>query len=155
MYIEAAGIAAAVGHYRQCLPDSDFPPKGTPPHYQDTGETVISNLVTWSISRGLAGVKALFNGVDDLDCEEAGILHKRDSPAIKACMLNSAGATVSIPEVPYTVEALGVGTDATGTQTPVRFRPNQCCMEVLEKLWEHKAGSTPQEMFMTQCLLSR
>ncbi len=132
MCIVAAGIAAAVGHYRQCLPDSDSPPKGTPPHYQDTGETVISDLVTWSLSRGLAKEKALFNGVDDLACEEAGILDKRDSPAVKACILNSAGATVSIPEVPYTVEDLGVGTDATGTQTPMPFHPNLCCIEVLE-----------------------
>ena len=132
MYIEAAVIAAAVGHYRQCLPDSDSPPKGTPPHYQDTGETVISNLVQLSIKRGQAGVQALFNGVDDLDCEEAGLLDKRDSSVVKACMLNSAGATVSIPEVPYTVEALGAGTDATGTQIPMPFRPNQCCIEVLE-----------------------
>lgn len=134
MYIKAAGIAAAVGHYRQCLPDSDDPPQGTPPHYQDTGETVISDLISWSVIRGLAGVKALFNGVDDLICEEKGLLYKRDSPAIKACMLNSAGATVSILEVPYTVEDLGVGTDATDTRTSVSFRPNQCCIEALDKL---------------------
>lgn len=104
-----------MGHYRQSVPDSEGPPKGTPPHYQDTGEKVISDLVSLSLARGLAGEKALFNAVDDLDCADAGILKKRGSGGEKACMRDSAGATVTIPEVPYTVEALGGGTDATGT----------------------------------------
>ena len=128
MYINAAGLAAAVGHYRQCLPDSDDPPKGTPPHYQDTGETVISDLVSWSVIRGLAGVKAPFNGVDDLICEKKGLFYKSDSPGIKACMLNSAGATVSISEAKAACTVLCAPTGDVGivvSQVDPEFRLSQ------------------------------
>ena len=60
---------------------------------------------------------------------------------------------VTIPQVPFTVEALGDGTDATGKQVPEPSFPNQCCVEVPEELWAHRTTFTLQVLFTTHCLL--